>query len=133
MRFEITDDMLPGVEARVQELASKDPAACAQYFIEVAEYVITELLGYDSKKHTSKPGLLGEIEWFGGGIENQGSQLLHYHKCIRFRRFPKWLNAMHVVDDESSMRDDTTSEPPRKEALSHKGKVLKCKKRSELC
>jgi hypothetical protein len=107
LMMDLSERDLSLIEGRVQELAGKDPAACAQYFIEVAEYVLTEILGFDSKKHVSKPGLLGEIEWFGGGIENQGSQLLHGHFVGRLRRWPSWLDDMRVEDD-SAMCDDTS-------------------------
>ncbi len=49
--LDLSERELSVAEARVQELASKDSAACAQYFIEVDEYVLTEILGFDSKKH----------------------------------------------------------------------------------
>ena len=35
-------------------------------------------------------GLLG-VEWYWGGIENQGSGLLHCHVCVRVEEWPQWL------------------------------------------
>ncbi len=95
LRLDLTESEIPGIEEIVQSLAGKDPAACAEYFIDISEYVLTNILGFDRRKHESRPGLLGELEWYGGGIENQGSQLLHGHYVGRVRRWPKWLEDLH--------------------------------------
>lgn len=96
---------IPGVAAltaKIQELGSKDPVACAQYFSEILEFTLKVILGFDADKHSSKPGLYGELEWYGGGVENQGSHLLHGHLCCRVRNWPKWLTNLRTAAVETS-------------------------------
>jgi hypothetical protein len=70
-----------------------------QYFEEIKDHLLREVLGIDIKNRQAREGYLGEIEYVGGGIENQGSQLLHFHVCIRFRNWPKWLDKLKSIDE----------------------------------
>ena len=50
---------IPGVAAltaKIQELGSKDPAACAQYFSKISEFNLKVDLGFDADKQSLKPG-----------------------------------------------------------------------------
>jgi hypothetical protein len=86
--FELDDINTVQRTALIQELVSKDPAACAQYFWEISLCFFRDVLGCDLETRITSQGLLGEIEWIGGGIETQGSQLLHGHVVGRDRRWP---------------------------------------------
>ena len=49
--------------------------------------VLKDLLGFDAKKHTPRQGLVGELEWCGGGIENQDlAALAHVNTARRFEK-----------------------------------------------
>ena len=89
--FELNDDETKAKRQLIQELASKDPVACAIYFDEILTHILVNILGIDHKAHTAQPGLFGKVGWIGGGIENQGSQLLHAHLCIYIDEWPAWL------------------------------------------
>ena len=59
--------------------------------LEIVEEVLTGILGFEAKRRTLRQGLLGEVEWYWGGIENQGSGLLNCHVCVRVEEWPQWL------------------------------------------
>ena len=86
--------------ARIQELVSKDPAACAQYFWEITLFFFREILGCDLEKRTTSEGLFGHVEWIGGGIETQGSQMLHFHVVGRSQRWPSRIVDLRDDEDE---------------------------------
>lgn len=89
--FELNDAETVKKRHLIQELASKDPVACAIYFDEILTHIFVNILGFNAETYTAQPGLFGKIGWIGGGIENQGSQLLHAHLCIYVEEWPSWL------------------------------------------
>jgi TPR repeat protein len=89
--FELNDAETVKKRHLIQELASKDPVACAIYFDEILTHIFVNILGFNAETYTAQQGLFGKIGWIGGGIENQGSQLLHAHLCIYVEEWPLWL------------------------------------------
>jgi len=89
----LSDADVAKLTQEVRSLAEMDSAASAQYFEEITEFVFEELLGFDSKKHTAEPGFFGVIDWYGGGVECQGNSLLHFHVCVKVRRWPEFIAA----------------------------------------
>ena len=124
---DLSDVRTVELTSRIQESASSDPAACAEYFLEITNHLFREVLKLDTDKRTAEHGYLGTIEWCGGGIENQGSQLLHLHVCVRFREWPAWLVRLKTLSSSSEKIDTpTTKAMPEKvmetepeNALSH--------------
>ena len=118
--FDLSDTKSSELTQKIQTLASSDPAACAQYFEEIKDHLLREVLGIDIKHRQAREGYLGEVEYVGGGIENQGSQLLHFHVCIRFRNWPKWLDKLKSIDEievEKRTQDSTFLNEEQKLAL----------------
>ena len=93
LKISLTDSDVSKLTQKVQSLAQNDPAASAQYSHEVTEFLFKEILGFDAKKHTAKPGLFGVIDWYGGGVECQGNSLLHFHVCIKVGHWPEFIAA----------------------------------------
>ena len=102
--FNVTDKATVERTIKIQKLATKDPAASAQLFMEIVEEILTNILGFDVKRHTSRQGLAGEVEWYGGGIENQELALLHCHLGIRIKNWPQWLKNMQSSSVTSHQR-----------------------------
>jgi hypothetical protein len=98
--FDLDDLETQQRTARIQELVSKDPAACAQYFWEITLFFFRDILGCDLEKRTTSDGLFGNIEWIGGGIETQGSQMLHFHVVGRSQRWPSRIEDLRDDGDE---------------------------------
>jgi len=77
--FDLDDEEIVKKRRFIEENTGKDPVACAQYFDEILTFIIVNILGFDAEAHTAQPGLFGTVGYIGGGIENQGSHLLHAH------------------------------------------------------
>ena len=85
--------------------------------MEICTFVFRDLLGFDADKHKSKPGLLGQLAYYGGGIETQGSSTLHFHVCFRVEMWPQWLRndgdaqtgraESNSMDSETAHGDDS--------------------------
>ena len=105
--FDLDDLETQQRTARIQELVSKDPAACAQYFWEITLFFFRDILGCDLEKRTTSDGLFGNIEWIGGGIETQGSQMLHFQVVGRSQRWPSRIEDLRDDgDDDIDSTDD---------------------------
>ena len=109
--FNVTDKATVERTIKIQKLATKDPAASAQLFMEIVEEILTNILGFDVKRHTSRQGLAGEVEWYGGGIENQELALLHCHLGIRIKNWPQWLKNMQSSSSSPSTSPSTKRSP----------------------
>ena len=109
--FNVTDKATVERTIKIQKLATKDPAASAQLFMEIVEEILTNILGFDVKRHTSRQGLAGEVEWYGGGIENRELALLHCHLGIRIKNWPQWLKNMQSSSSSPSTSPSTKRSP----------------------
>ena len=99
--------------AKIEKETSKDPAACATYFSEIVSFFLTHILGYDVEKRKSKEGLIGKLEFIGGGIETQGSQRLHCHLVARIKKLPDWLeNILNESDKISNKSKEHSGQDP---------------------
>lgn len=68
---------------------AKDPVRAAEYFEDIVECFLRDILGWDQETRKSRKGggEYGTALAYAGGIENQGNGLLHTHLLI-------WLDDM---------------------------------------
>ena len=76
--------------AKIETAACSDPTACAQMFETMSNFFLEEIVRFDQKKKTSKPGggLFGTCKAYYGGIETQGNNRLHWHLIIWLENWP---------------------------------------------
>jgi hypothetical protein len=115
--FELGDAETVRRTAIIQELASKDPAASATYFMEITEFVFRDLLGFDSKKQTSQEGMVGTLDWYAGGVETQGLALLHFHVVVRGKTWPAWLRKPPALDEPAPATASVASDDEEQSAI----------------
>jgi hypothetical protein len=98
--YDVTDGKMPmPSHGDIQGWTDKDPVRAAEYFTEMVNFYLREVIGWDKENGCSFPGggLYGECIAYAGGIENQGSALLHTHLLFWFKNFARTIDVQNTI------------------------------------
>ena len=130
--FDLDDTGTVRRTAKIQELASTDPAASATYFMEITQFVFSNLLGFDTKNHTPQEGMMGTLDWYAGSVETQRLALLHFHVIGRCKIWPALLRKLLAPDEPdpatASVASVSTAAPNDAMRLHHTS-IRRCRRR----